>query len=127
MGVVDPLVVHGNAEISGGAEGLHFRVHLFKRAPHGFLSLVNAEEDLRRGSGWEVGQAAVSPMAREALQNFAFVPALIGQVEDAAAFQPIACFYFTHERFPFGVGQPGYLVCGKRHHSGSVVNARRPA
>ena len=79
------------------------------------------------GLALELGQAAVTPMARQSAQNLAFVPAFIGQVEDAAALQPIARFHFAHERRPLRIGQPGYFIGGKRHHARGVIDAGRAA
>ena len=48
--IVDSLVIHGDSEIAGGAISFHPRVRFFESAPHGLLSLVDAEEHLRRRS-----------------------------------------------------------------------------
>jgi hypothetical protein len=49
-------------------------------------------------------------MAREAAQNPAFVPAFIGQMEDAAALQSIAGFHLAGKSGPLGIGEPGYFA-----------------
>ena len=66
-------------------------------------------------------------MARQPAQNLAFVPALIGQVENPPALQSIACFHFVHERSPLRIGEPGHLASGKRDHAGCVIDASRAA
>ena len=82
---------------------------------------------MQRGLSLEVGQAPVSPMTRQPAQYLAFVPAFIGQVKDAAALQPIACFHFTHKRRPLGIRQPSYFISGKRHYARRVIDAGRAA
>ena len=129
--IVDSLIVHCNAEVPGRTEGLHQRVNFFEGAPHGFLALINAEEHLRGRSAvlvaCAIGQAAVLAMARQSSQDLAFVPALIGQVEDAAAFQSVECFYFAHEGRPFRIREPGHFVSGEPDHACRIINARRTA
>jgi hypothetical protein len=48
--IVNSLVIHGHAEVAGCAVSLNPWVGFFESAPHGFLPLVEAEEDLCRGS-----------------------------------------------------------------------------
>src|SRR3984957_10418533 len=106
--IVDPLVVHGYAKVPSRAERFHLRIHFFNSAPRGFFALIDAEKYLCNRSIFESGQASVSPMTRQPAQYLAFVPALIGQVKDAAALQSFARFHFVHKRSPIGIGQPTY-------------------
>ena len=51
------------------------------------------------------------------------MPALIGQVQDAAALQSVECLDFARESRPLGIGEPGYFVRGKPDHAGRVIDA----
>src|SRR5215472_11830893 len=98
MRVVDPLVVDGHSEVPGRAERFQVRVYLFKGAPHGFFTLVDAEENLGRGPGFQLTEAAVMPMTREAAQDFPLMPPLVGQVQNASPLQSVAGSHFNRKR-----------------------------
>src|SRR6185312_6324332 len=95
--IVYSLVVHCDAEVPGGAEGLDPGIQLLQRAPHGFLALVEAKENLRVRRAFPAGQPAVLPVARKALPTGALMPPLISEVQNAPAFEPVTRLDFIHE------------------------------
>src|SRR5579862_7559765 len=111
MRVIDPLVVHGHAEVTGGAEGFHAGIRLFQRAAHGFLTLIDTEEYLRGRSLSGSAESAISAMTCQAAQNFAFVPALVGQVQDSAPLQSVARPGFLYEGGPLRIAEPAHIGC----------------
>ncbi len=118
MRVVDSLVVHGNAEVPGGAESLHFRVHFFERAPHGLLALVDAEEDLR-GRPWLGGRTTRGISDGSPARAGSRVRASAHRPSGGFGGVPVHCMLFTSltNAVHSGVGKPGYFIGGKRYYA----------
>src|SRR6185437_11360941 len=83
VGIINACVVHRYAEVSGRTVSLYRRVHLFKSASHGFLTLIETEKYLCRRSLLLFEQTAILSMTRQASQYFALMSPLIGEMEYA--------------------------------------------
>jgi hypothetical protein len=113
VGIVDPCVIHGDPEVSGGTIRFHCRVGFFQSSSHGFLPLVEAKEHLGGRSLLLIEQAAVLSVTRQTSEDLAFVRSFIGQVEDSPALQPVEGFDFARKGHPLGLGKALYFPSGK--------------